>query len=245
MEPMTSLLCEKRNKRCGGAVRPGLAAGVALVFLVLTGAVAPGAADAASVDAQEQPAAHQAEAAQAETAGAAEAHGEEPHGEAPHGESLVAFLSRLANFGILAGGLYYLLRHPLARHFDSRSTQIRRDLVEAAALKDAASAQLAEIDARLRQLPHELDELRGRGADEIAAEEARIRQAAEADRARLLEQTDREIAMRVKAARRELVELAADLAVASATERLKHDTTDADQERLVDRYLTEVRTLHE
>ena len=44
----------------------------------------------------------------------APAHGEGAgeHGEA-HGESLGSFLSRIANFVILAGGLVYLLRSPL------------------------------------------------------------------------------------------------------------------------------------
>ena len=46
---------------------------------------------------------------------------------------------------------------------------------------------------KMAALPGELEALRKTGADEVAAEEARIRQAAEAERARLIEQSTREI----------------------------------------------------
>lgn len=167
------------------------------------------------------------------------------HAEGEHEESLGSFLSRLGNFALLAGGLYYFLRKPLSDYLASRGDQISRDLVTAGELKSAATAQLAEIDQKLKALPAELDALRHRGAEEVKAEEARIRTEAERDRSRLLEQADREIAMRVQTARRDLTELAAELAVASATDRLKRETTDTDQLRLIDRYVAQVRTMHE
>ena len=80
-----------------------------------------------------------------------------------------------------------------------------------------------------------------RGADEIAAEEARIRQAAEATRARLLEQTRREVDQRVRVARQELLREAADLAVGVAAERIQRDLTPEGHLRLVDRYAEQVQ----
>jgi len=49
---------------------------------------------------------------------------------------------------------------------------------------------------------------------------------------RLLEQSRREIEMQVKVGERELVNHAADLAVGVATERIKKNITDDDQQRL-------------
>jgi F-type H+-transporting ATPase subunit b len=171
--------------------------------------------------------------------------GDHAAAEEAHGESLGSLLSRLANFAILVGGLYYLLRSPLGNYLNARSQQIREGLRDAAEMKANAARQVAEIDARMRALPGELEALRERGAEEIAAEGARIKHVAEAERQRLVEQTQREIDLRLQMARRDLTRHAAELAVDVATTRLKTDMTDADQQRLVDRYVSEVRTGHD
>lgn len=148
----------------------------------------------------------------------------------------------LANFAIFAGVLHYFFNQPLKDHLAGRSSTIRKDLVDAAALKASATAQLATIEQKLQALPGEIDALRKRGADEIAAEEQRIAAAAAADRDRLLEQTRREIDLQVRLAKRDILEHAADLSVQLATERIKKDTTPADQDRLVDRYLDQLKS---
>lgn len=184
-------------------------------------------------------------AAQHDVAAPQAEHAVAEHVEGAHEESLLAFLARLGNFALLAGGLYYFLRTPIADYLAKRHEQIRHDLVEAAALKETATKQLSEIDARMKALPGEIDALRQRGAEEIKAEDARIRQAADVERQRLVAQTSAQIDMQLRAARRELVDLAADLAVASAKERLRAETTADDQQRLIERYVSQVRSTHD
>ena len=147
----------------------------------------------------------------------------------------------IANFIIFVGVIYYFGNGPLKEYLATRGATIRKDLVEAAALKASATAQLAAIEQKLRALPGELSALRTRGADEIVSEEKRIAAAADADRERLLEQTRREIDLQVRLARKEILEHAADLSVQLATERIKKETTPADQDRLVDNYLRQVK----
>lgn len=80
-----------------------------------TAPVAAGEHASAPAPDQQETAAHGSQPADTHGAapgGAGEAAAE--HGE-EHGESLWAFLSRIANFVILAGGLVYLLRSPLGR----------------------------------------------------------------------------------------------------------------------------------
>ncbi|MDP2391515.1 MAG: hypothetical protein Q8N52_14410, partial [Acidobacteriota bacterium] len=115
------------------------------------------------------------------------------------------------------------------------------DLVEAAEIKAAATAQLAAVEQKLQALPGELAALRTRGADEIVSEEKRIAAAADAERERLLEQTRREIDLQVRLAKKDILDHAADLSMQLATERLKKEITPADQARLVDQYLTQVK----
>jgi F-type H+-transporting ATPase subunit b len=145
------------------------------------------------------------------------------------------------NFAILGGVLVYFLKTPISAYLVSRSTQIRQDLVTAAELRSTAAAQLADIDRKLQALPAELEKLRAQGEQDVQAERARIAQAAAAERERLIAQTHREIDARLRMARRQLTEHAAELAIKIAEERIKQTITPDDQLRLVDRYAAQLR----
>ena len=162
-------------------------------------------------------------------------------GEEAHEEGWLPVVAKTVNFAILAGVLVYFLKTPLAEYLSSRIVKVREDLVTAAEMRATASRQLSEIQAKLAALPAELEALKKRGSEEIAAERVRIQQAAEAERQRLLEHTRREIEMRLRVARRELVEHAATLAVAVASERIRKSITPDDQARLIDRYTSQLK----
>jgi F-type H+-transporting ATPase subunit b len=165
--------------------------------------------------------------------------------DAAHDESIGGMIAAMgwpvANFIIFIGVLYYFFNKPFSEYLAGRSATIRKDLVEAAELRNNANAQLAAIEQKLQALPGELNALRTRGAEDIKAEEQRIAAQAAADRERLLEQTRREIELQVRLAKKEILEHAADLSVQLATERIRKEVTTADQDRLVDRYLTQVK----
>jgi F-type H+-transporting ATPase subunit b len=159
-------------------------------------------------------------------------------------KSIWSIIGPYVNFAVLVGGLVYLLRSPLAAHLASRSQQIRGGLEAARETTATATAQLAELDRRLQTLPAELEALRARGVAEIAAEERRIQANAETERKRLIEETQRDVDLRVRVARKALAEHAADLAVGLAADRVRQTITDADQARLIDRYAAEVKDIH-
>lgn len=154
--------------------------------------------------------------------------------------TLGAHIARIANFAILVGALYYFLKGPIVGYLNSQYTQVRQDLVTASDMRAEATAQLAEIEQRLQRLPGELEALRRQGAEDVAAEQARIKQAAAAERERLLETTRREIDMRLRLAQRELTEHAAALAIDVAERRIRQTITPDDQLRLVDRYTAQL-----
>ena len=176
------------------------------------------------VSAQE-PSAHAAEAEQ---------------GHESDGGGWMPVIAKAFNFAVLAGVLVYFLKSPLLAYMDGRIKKVREDLVTAAETRAAATRQLADIDAKLKALPAEIDQLKARGAEDLAAERARIEAAADAERQRLLEHTRREIDMRVQVARRALVEHAAELAVQVATGRIEKTITPDDRTRLVDRYASQI-----
>ena len=161
--------------------------------------------------------------------------------EAPHGQTLLQSIAKIVNFAILGGVLVYFLKTPFTTYLASRATLIRQDLVTASELRATASAQLAEIDRKLNELPGELEALKVQGAEDVKAEQARIARAAAAERERLIAQTRREIETRLRMAHRQLTEHAAQLAVQIAEERIKRSITTDDQLRLVDRYAAQLK----
>jgi len=158
-----------------------------------------------------------------------------------HGSEILSTIARLFNFAVLVGVLVYFLKSPLVAYLVSRSAQVRQELVTASEMRAAAAAQLTEIQARMATLPGELDALRKQGAADVASEQVRIAEAATHDRDRLLDQTRREIEMRLRIAKRELTEHAAHLAVQVAEQRIKRVITPDDQIRLVDRYASQLK----
>lgn len=170
----------------------------------------------------------------------APAAGDHAAAEGPHEQTTLQTLAKLANFALMAGVLVYFLKSPLTAHLESRAAHIRQDLVTAAEMRAAATAQLAEIDQKLKGLPAELDALRAQGARDVAAEQARIAAAADVERTRLLEHTRHEIETRLRVARRELTAHAAQLAVNVAEARIRQSITPEDQLRLVDRFTTQL-----
>jgi F-type H+-transporting ATPase subunit b len=172
---------------------------------------------------------------------AAEHAAQSEHAGGGHQASITDLFWPVVNFAILCWVLYYFLRAPLSSYLKDRDETIRKDLVDAAAIKSAATAQLEEIDRKLKALPGEIEAARARGRAEIAAEQQRISQQAAGERDRLLEQSRRDIDLQVRLAKRELTEHAADLALQLAGDRIGKETTPADHARLVDRYLEQVK----
>jgi len=203
---------------------------IAALLLAAVAIAAPG------VSAQDHAPATPASAQPHDTAKAAGDHAAEDD----HGGGWMPTVWKVANFAILVGILVYFLRAPLMGYLDSRIGKVREDLVTAAQTREAATRALAEIDTKLKALPAEIAALKQRGAEDIAAERVRIQEAAEIERQRLLEHTRREIDMRLRVARRELLELTANLAVGVASERIKQSITPEDQARMVDRYAAQL-----
>jgi F-type H+-transporting ATPase subunit b len=177
---------------------------------------------------------------QAEQPGGGSGVGTEHAGASHEGEPFWKTGARIFNFAILAGVLVYFLRSPFKAFLEARSAQIRSALVNAARMRQEAAERIAEVERRMRALPDDLEALKERGHGDIAAEQKRIREVAEAERRRLLEQARRQIDLRLRIAERELTSHAADRLVAIAAERIRKTINEQDQIRLVERYLSQV-----
>jgi F-type H+-transporting ATPase subunit b len=134
----------------------------------------------------------------------------------------------IVNFGIVAGFIVWMSKKSLPGVFRNRTAQIQQAMEEARRASAEANQRLSDIAARLSRLDTEIGEMRGAAEKEAAAEETRIKAAAEEDSRKIVQAAEQEIAAAAKAARRDLKAYAASLAVSLAGKQIRVDQA-ADQ----------------
>jgi len=133
------------------------------------------------------------------------------------------WLSVVLNFAVIALAIIWLSKKNLPGMFRNRTAYIRKAMEEAHKAGEEANRRLAGIEARLSRLDVEIGGMRAAAEKEAAAEEQRIKAAAEEDARKIVESAEQEIATAAKAARRELTAYAADLAVSLAKKQIRVD----------------------
>jgi F-type H+-transporting ATPase subunit b len=144
------------------------------------------------------------------------------------------WLAIILNFAIIAGLIGWFSKKNLPGMFRNRTALIQKSLEEARKASDEANRRLSEIESRLGRLGDEISQMKASSEKEAAAEEERIKAAAEEDARRIVQSAEQEISSAAKAARRELTAYAADLAVSLAAREIRVDAS-TDQ-RLVRRF---------
>jgi F-type H+-transporting ATPase subunit b len=133
------------------------------------------------------------------------------------------WLGVLVNFAVVAAVIFWFAKKNLPAMFRSRTVSIQKSLEEARKTSQEAKRRLSNIEARLSKLDVEIGEMRWAAEQEAAAEEIRIKEAAEEDARKIVESAEQEIMAAAKLARRELKAYAADLAVALAKKQIRVD----------------------
>jgi F-type H+-transporting ATPase subunit b len=133
------------------------------------------------------------------------------------------WLSVVLNFVLIAGAIIWAARKFLPGMFRDRTTAIQKAMQEAQNASEDARRRLAEIEARLMKLDTEIGAMRDAAEKEGAAEESRIKAAAEEAARKIVASAEQEIAAAAKAARRQLTAYAADLAVGLARKQIHVD----------------------
>ena len=144
------------------------------------------------------------------------------------------------NFVILFGLIIYFLAKPASDFFTARTASIRKGMEDAAIAREAAEKRLAEIEQKLSHLNEEIAGLRAEAAKEDAVQTERMRQATEAEGAKILAAAESEIDVKTRTARLELKAYAAKLAVDLAEERLKNRMTPEVQGRLLQSFVDDM-----
>jgi F-type H+-transporting ATPase subunit b len=133
------------------------------------------------------------------------------------------WLAVLLNFVVIAAVLLWAGRKYMPGAFRARTAAIQQAMEEARKASEDANRRLADVEARLAKLGGEIESMKAAGEADLAAEEARIKAAAEDDARKIVESAEQEITAAAKAARRDLTTYAADLAVALAQKQIHVD----------------------
>ena len=142
--------------------------------------------------------------------------------------SAAYWLAISINFLVVAGFITWAIRKTAPMHFRERTAAIRKQLEEARAASENANQRLAEIETRLSHLDAEIAELRAASERDSAAEEQRLRAAAEEDRLKIVASAEQDIASAAKVARADLKRYTAELAIGLAEKKIQV-TPQADQ----------------
>jgi len=141
-------------------------------------------------------------------------------GLSPRGAYWVAILT---NFAIIIVVVAFFTRKKLPAAFRARTEMIRKGIEEARRASEEANRRLGEVEARLSRLDSEIEQMKASAEQDAAAEEERLRKAAEEDKLKIVTAAEQEIDAAAKAARRDLKAYVADLAVALAEKRIEVD----------------------
>jgi F-type H+-transporting ATPase subunit b len=163
---------------------------------------------------------------------AAPAEAGEEGGEQGHGA-----IYKWINFVILAGGLVYLLRKPLAEFFAGRSASIRKSLEEGRQALEASEAQLRAVEEKLQRLEEEMAAFRTAAWREMEVERERLRQATAEETQKMLESVRAQMETATQQARVELKLYAAGQAVELAEKMIGERLDEASQQRLVGEFI--------
>jgi F-type H+-transporting ATPase subunit b len=147
-----------------------------------------------------------------------------------------------ANFLVLAIALGYVAGKKGGPFFDARSRKIAKDIIEAGDFRKRAELKAAEVESRLAGLQAAIDALREESRAEIEAEAERIARMTETEMAKLQAGAEMEIVSAGKAARAELKQYAAGLAVALAERKIRANMTDAARNALVEEFVRDLPT---
>lgn len=165
-------------------------------------------------------------------------------GEA-HSSSVMDYVGKIFNFLVLFGGLFFLLRKPLADFLERRGRDVDSAIQESILDRQKMEDRVKESSRRLAQLAEEIQGIRTNAQEEGTRRKEQILKDAERETSKIREWRRQEIDQDHRAKIRELkartAEWATDLAQRSIEERM----TPERHVFLLDRSITRLEDIYE
>jgi F-type H+-transporting ATPase subunit b len=146
-------------------------------------------------------------------------------------------IGRWFNLLILFGVIFYFARKPVSQFLTSRREGIGKEIEEAHAAREEAENKLASMEARMRDLESELEEMRRQAQAEAELEKRRIVDQASEESEKIIAVAGREIEGLTRAARQNLRDYAVELSMEMASRKIAVEMDKETQNRVIDRFL--------
>jgi F0F1-type ATP synthase membrane subunit b/b' len=143
-------------------------------------------------------------------------------------------LWKFVNLALFVGLMIFVLKKADIRGaFRARGESIKAELEKARTERDAAVAKLKEVEERLAGMSDQVSSINQRSKAETEAERKRIAQTTQEEIAKLTSQAQREIENAGKVARNELKNFAAEQSIRMAEDLIRRDMRPEDDARLM------------
>ncbi len=164
-----------------------------------------------------------------------------------HGQAfgLADFLGKTLNFLILFGGLAFILAKPVKRFLHELIISVEKTMTETERARHEAEKELERVERRLKGLAEEVEKIKLEGEKAGQVEKEKILELARQEAERLRGHARREIERYSQAAKRRLLEHAADLAISLAKVRIEKRMTDELHRRVIERSIQGLGKLYE
>lgn len=151
------------------------------------------------------------------------------------------WILKIVNMVLFIAFLVWFAGGPVKTALANRTVEIRKAADEARERRAKADSLAADIQKRLSQIEADVKAIHDRAEQEGERQKRELIAAAEAEAQKILTAARNEVDNRLKHARHELTEYAGQLASERAEAILRQSITDADQQKLFQESLTEVR----
>jgi F-type H+-transporting ATPase subunit b len=165
--------------------------------------------------------------------------------EETHGSALTDILGKTVNFIILFGGLGFLLAKPLRRFLEEAGLAVEKTIQKTKDARRDAEQKLEALMERMAGLESEVRKIREAGRTAGKKDGDSLLSQARQETDKIKSQTELEIKMHAQAARAELREYAAELAVTLAEKNIKRRMTPALHARLIDDSIRQLDSLND
>jgi len=150
-------------------------------------------------------------------------------------------LWKFVNLAIFTAAGIFILRKPISQALASRRGAIQQELVAAQQQREQALAQVAEADNRLSRLHEDVRTVRNQADEEVRSERARLAAATESELEKLKQQSQREIDVAGKLARKELRQFLAQRSIELARESVRSQMRPEDDTALIKENIGDLR----
>jgi F-type H+-transporting ATPase subunit b len=161
-------------------------------------------------------------------------------GEATPADTPTGWTFRWLNFAIVFGAIaYFAVKHG-GPYFRANAEDISRKIEEGARAREAAEKQKKEMEAKLANLPNEIEQMKAEAKRDAQEEAQRLRALAKEEAQKIERAALAEIAAAERAARLELKALAARMAVDRAEVLLRQKLTPTAERKLFHTFVGEL-----